>query len=210
MLTRHKTIGVAGIVAAVCLLLSAAGAQALGRSFWGVANTTALSHHDVVKMHRARVGVTRVDLYQQQIEPVPGSPDFSSSDQLIGRLASKGIKALPDLLVSQSNPPPPVGSSSARQQWQQFVRDVVKRYKPGGSYWSGPFQSQFPGASRKPVRFVQVGNEPNLKKYFPSNNPVKDYATLLKISHSAIRSAYPHAKVVLAGIPGFVAYRGWK
>jgi hypothetical protein len=195
----------------LALLLWVPGANAkVRRSFWGVqiAGTTSRDFH---KMHRARVGTVRLGLYQAEI----GSSSFnwSASDHIIGNLASRGIRSLPILLASQSNPPPPIGSASARKNWKAFVHHVVARYKPGGRYWHGPYHAQHPGAKPKPVKYWQVFNEPSLPKYFPTSSPVKDYARLLNLSHDAIRSASRHARIVLAGLPGVVVdrpYRGWK
>jgi hypothetical protein len=181
-----------------------------GGEFWGVNDTTGDSSRDFNMMRRARVGIVRLDVYQQEVETAPGVFDFSSYDQIIGDLASRSIPVLPVLVVSQSHPPPPVASAGARQDWKDFVQAVVARYKPGGAYWQSPYQAQHPGAKARPISSYQVFNEPSLQKYFPSSNPVRDYATLLKISHDAIRSTYNHAQVVLAGLPGFTQVRGWK
>jgi Glycosyl hydrolase catalytic core len=206
----RRSIAVALALALLGSLLVASGAEALSRSFWGVVDTSGVSTQDFAKMHRARVGVVRVGIYQNQVESAPGVfTNWSTPDAFVGGLAARGIKTLPELLVAQSNPPPPV-SGDALTRWKQFVKAVVNRYKPGGAYWSGPYQAQHPGARARPIRAYQVYNEPNLPKYFPSNNPVRDYAKLLKASHGAIKGSFGHAKVVLAGIPGFTAYRGWK
>jgi hypothetical protein len=208
-LLMRKTIGLAGLLTALVLVLPPTGAQALSRSFWGVVDTSSTSTQDFNKMRQSKAGVVRIGMFQEDSEVAPGVFDWASADQIVGGLASRHIATLPELLVSKSNPPPPI-SGNARQRWLQFVHEFVARYKPGGAYWSGPYQAQFPGASKRPVRSFQVFNEPNLKKYFPSNNPVRDYAKLLKITHGAIRGAYRHATIVLAGIPGFTQYRGWK
>jgi len=202
----RRAIGLAGLLTVLALALSPAGAEAkVGRSFWGVVDLSAnLSSKDFAKMHRAKVGVVRIALYEQEIEISPGVFNWSSTDQTVQGLASRGITTLPDLLVSRSNPPPPI-SGSARQNWEQFVHEVVARYKPGGTFWQAN-----PGLRRKPIRSYQVFNEPNLKKFFPSNNAVRDYGKLLKITHNAIRGAYAHANTVLAGLPGFVPNRGWR
>jgi polysaccharide biosynthesis protein PslG len=181
-----------------------------GGEFWGVTDTAGDSSRDFNMMRDAGVGIVRLDLYQEEVETAPGVFHFSSYDKIIGGLASRGIPVLPVLVVSQSHPPPPVGSASARRDWKDFVQAVVARYKPGGAYWQGRYQAQHPGATAQPIGSYQVFNEPNLPKYFPSSNPVRDYATLLRISHDAIRSTDAHAQVVLAGLPGFTQVRGWK
>jgi hypothetical protein len=202
------------LVTALGVLVPASAAQAVGRSFWGVVPSPGLSltGQDFDTMRQAKVGIVRFPLYQEDLAP-GGTFNFSSSDQLIGDLASRGIPALPDLLVSRSNPPPPI-SGSAAQSWQEFVHQVVARYGPGGSYWTGPYGTEHPGGPITPVRAWQVYNEPNLPKYFPSNSPVTDYAQLLGLTASSIRGVDPNARVVLAGMPTlfsrFVKFPGWQ
>jgi polysaccharide biosynthesis protein PslG len=218
-MTRSK-VGLGGILAALlaalALLLPAASAQArVGRSFWGVVPSPGmgLTIKDLDMMRQAKVGIVRSPVYQEDIEPSPGNFDFTPTDALIGYLASRGIPTLPDLVVSQTNPPPPI-SGSAAQTWQAFVQGLVGRYGPGGSYWSGPYQQDHPGGPIIPVTSWQVYNEPNLHKYFPSSSPVRDYAKLLSNTSSSIRGIDPNAKIVLAGMPTllskYVPFPGWK
>jgi hypothetical protein len=199
----RKTILLAGLLTAVALLLAPAGAQALSRDFWGVNYTSEPSSaNDFALMRQAKVGTARFVLGRNVVETRGWAP----YDEIIGGLAQRRVKALPDLFNSDYHPPI---SGSARDAWVQFVRDVVSRYGPGGTFWQA-----HPELPSTPVSAVQVLNEPNLPKYFISNNPVKDYATLLKITHDAIRSAGNGAtvKVVLAGMPAlrseFVKFPG--
>src|SRR5436305_5150651 len=94
-----RAIGLSALLATLCLMLSAAGAQALGRSFWGITDTSGASGRDFSKMHHAKVGVARIGFYEQQIEISPGVFDWSTTDGFVGGLASRGITTLPELLV---------------------------------------------------------------------------------------------------------------
>jgi hypothetical protein len=220
-MTRSK-VGLGGILAALlaalALLLPAASAQArVGRSFWGVVPSPGmgLTIQDLNMMRQAKVGIVRNPVYEEDVEYQPGLFDFSATDALIGYLASRGIPTLPDLVDSQTNPPPPI-SGSAAQNWQQFVHEMVARYSPGGTFWSpgGQYQQDHPGGPVIPVTNWQAYNEPNLHKYFPSNSPVSDYAKLLALTSDAIHGVDPSAKVVLAGMPTlhskYVPFPGFK
>ena len=201
----RKTIGLVGLLVVLATFVPATGAQALSRTFWGVANgVDAPTGRDFTKMHRAKVKLFRISFFEGDIETAPGVFNWSETDRIVGNLARRGITTLPVLLVSRSNPPPPLEGAD-RMRWEQFVHEVVARYKPGGAFWH-----ENPGLRSKPIRKYQVLNEPNLPKYFPSSHAVRDYAKMLNITHDAIRGAYPHAKVVLAGLAGFSQYRGWK
>jgi polysaccharide biosynthesis protein PslG len=208
--------GLAALLATLVVLLGAATAQArVPKSFYGVVPSPGmgLSIQDLNTMRQAKVGIVRAPVYEEDIEYQPATFDFGPTDALIGYLASRGVQTLPDLVDSQTNPPPPI-SGSAAQNWQLFVHEMVARYGPGGTYWSGPYQADHPGGRIIPVRSWQVYNEPNLHKYFPSNSPVRDYARLLAQTASAIRGVDSHAKVVLAGMPTlaskFVKFPGWQ
>jgi hypothetical protein len=203
----RRTVSLAILVAALALL-PAAGAQAVDRSFWGVQYTSATDQQDFNVMQQGRVGVVRVSMWRSYVT----SGGFGQYDDIIGGLASRGIPSLVNLLSNPADYTPPI-SGGAGAQWVQFAHDAAARYGPGGSYWSGPYQTQF-GASApiKPVTAWQVGNEPSLPKYWPTSTPAKDYATLLQITHDAIRGVDGGATIVLAGLPGAVVakpYRGW-
>jgi Beta-galactosidase len=208
---------VAAMLAASVALITPAGADAAGRHFWGVVfRHSDATQQDLDLMHHAHVGSARIILSWPDIQPQEnGSFDWSGADQKIGSLASRGIPVVP---VFQGSPPyvasnpntPPVHSKSARSEWKRFLRAAVNRYRPKGNYWTGLYPIQHPGRRAIPVKAWQVSNEPNLPSMFHSNNPVRDYARLLKISHQAIKGAARHAKVILAGMPGFAQFHSWR
>ena len=127
----------------------------------------------------------------------------------IGALASHGIRLVPYLWgspawVAATPPRPPLDSASDEQAWQDFLQAAVARYGPGGSYWAHDYEQQY-GADAKPlpIQSWQIWNEPNLEKYFAPKPSAQEYARLLEISHDAIKSQDPQARIVLAGMPGY-------
>ena len=60
-----------------------------------------------------------------------------------------------------------------------------------------------------PIRSWQIWNEPNLPKYFAPHPSPREYARLLQISHDAIKSRDPWARIVLAGMPGHGDMEAW-
>jgi hypothetical protein len=90
----------------------------------------------------------------------------------------------------------PIDSAADRQAWRDFLKAAVARYGPGGSYWASRYHQQYgAGATSLPVQSWQIWNEPNLKKYFSAGQTdqqsAERYATLLQISHDAIKSQDP-------------------
>jgi hypothetical protein len=142
-------------------------------------------------------------------------------DQVVGSFASRGIRVLAEVdnspgYAAPSPIDPPLGSATARQDWQAFLRAAVARYGRGGVYWTDPslYRAQHPGAKPLPVRDWQIWNEPNLPNHFTKVSPVSKYATLLRISHQAVKAEDRRANVVLAGLAGFkfghlAPFRAW-
>ena len=128
----------------------------------------------------------------------PGLLRLGPRDHFIGRLASHGIRAVPFVWGSPQwvgsgvLAQPPISSDADQQAWRDFLKAAVARYGPGGSYWATDYPEQFPGATPLPIQSWQIWNEPNLKKYFSPGQNVQQsaqkYATLLQISHDAIKS----------------------
>jgi hypothetical protein len=88
--------------------------------------------------------------------------------------------------------------STARQRsaWTSFLRKLVSRYGPGGSFWA-----ENPGVPVRPVRLWQIWNEPNFF-YFAKNPSPAAYAKLVKASYPAIKSLDRGAQVLLGGMFG--------
>jgi len=212
-------IGIAAmLVVLTAALLPAALAEArVNREFWGVFVRRSLTTKDLNRMHDGRVGTARWVLFWSHIQPTEGGAyQWGESDSIIGALASKGIRVLPTLYGSpgyaaSSGNAPPLGSKQARQEWKQFLRAAVKRYGPGGEYWSNPllYHAHYLNAASRPIKAWQIWNEPNLPNYFRAHNRVRAYGRLVKLSHRAIRSEDSHAKVVLAGMPGYSTFHSW-
>ena len=143
-----------------------------------------------------------------------------TSDNFVGQLASHGIRPLPFLWGSPTwvgtgrLAQPPLNSAADQAAWKDFLTRAVSRYGPGGTYWGAPYHSKY-GASAVPlpVQSWQIWNEPNLKKFFTPGSSVaasaQKYASLVKISHDAIKAKDPKAQIVLAGMPGFGDSKAW-
>src|SRR6266536_1815812 len=207
---RHRRIaaGLVSVLAVVaCLLMAGSASASVSQRFWAVQypNLT-LPAGQLTMMDDAKVGTVRIYLPWSWVD----AHGWSASDGIVGALASKGIASLPVLSGSPSwaeptEATPPLDSQTARDGWRNFLHQAVKRYGPGGDYWAA-----HPGVRYVPIRAWQVWREPNLKRFFPPRSSPGRYATLLRISHAAIRGVDPNAKIVLAGMPGYrVKFKGW-
>jgi Glycosyl hydrolase catalytic core len=152
----------------------------------------------------------RLLLHWASAERTRGSFDWRATDELVGGLASRGIRPVPFVWGSPGwtrsggFAKPPV-SASAQQEWGRFLKVAVTRYEPGGVYWANRYRQQFGAAATPlPITSWQIWNEPNLRAEFYPGSTVgqaaKRYAELLAIAHDAIKAVDPAARIVLAGI----------
>ena len=150
-----------------------------------------------------------------------GSFNWGERDHFIGRLASHGIRSVPFVWGSPqlggqrsasrsprstATPTSRRGGTSSRRRWRATDRAAA----------TGPTTTteQFPErAPPLPIQSWQIWNEPNLKKFFSPGQNVQQsaqkYATLLQISHDAIKSRDPQAQIVLAGMPAIGDSKAW-
>lgn len=195
-------------------------------SFYGVVSQAGLRDDDFARMRAKGVGLMRVQLSWKKVQASEGrceseleAPDenalppvvpvarcdWAYYDRIIGGAAAAGVETLPYLLtvpefVSGHENAPPIRSQRAREMWHEWVRITVARYGPGGEYWREVYPSQFPGAAPLPVTRWQVWNEPSDGTFWhPRPNP-DEYAQLVELTSSAIRSIDPAAEVILAGL----------
>jgi hypothetical protein len=211
----RRTIATILVGIGFCLAVSAAPATAAPRDLFGITNGAQdLDQQDFGKLRSTGVRTFRFALDWSSVQPNPGAPNFGTVDQLVGNLAARGIRPLPFIYgsppwVASKPNRPPLGSAKKVQAWRSFLALVVKRYQPGGGYWTGAYHQQHPGARPKPITAWQIWNEPNLSKFFPRKNVTRKYAQLLKISHRAINGVDRRAKVVIAGLTGYARPTAW-
>lgn len=172
-------------------------------------------------MRRAHVGSIRVAVYWSDLQPyataadVPadraarfvdaeGVPtDFTATDAIVAAAAAHGIDVLPTVVRTPPwarAEPGEVGSPPAEpQRYAAFLRALIGRYGPTGSFWA-----QRPDLPRRPIRRWQVWNEPDITKYWsPARSQdgwARPYVALLRVAAAAIRAADPGAQVVAAGL----------
>jgi hypothetical protein len=135
---------------------------------------------------------------------VGGVPtNFTATDAIVGLAAARGLTVLPTVLYAPDwdaaanrdgvAPPKTTGPYAA------FLKALVHRYGPHGTFWSGTIGTPLP------VRMWQIWNEPNLGYYWPQPF-ARSYLKLLGAAHDAIKQADPGARVVLGALTNFA----WK
>ncbi len=202
-------VAVTAIAWFVVLLLAAPTAQARS-DFFGVNPGPPPDHADYAAINATNVKTVRFLLPWMVIEKNRGERDWADTDELVGGLASNGLRPVPFAFGSPSwtraggFAHPPLNTKSARLGWESFLKAAVRRYGPGGSYWKAPYHQQFgSGATPWPITSWQIWNEPNPRWNFAPGTTVEEaaqlYARLVHVSHDAIRSVDRHAEIVTAG-----------
>jgi polysaccharide biosynthesis protein PslG len=211
----RKAIAAAVAGTAMGLAVFTTPAAAVPHDLFGITKGgQSLDQRDFSKLRSTGVRTFRLALDWPSVQPTPDAPHFGAIDQLVGNLAARGIRPVPFVYgspswVAKQPNRPPLGSARKERAWREFLALAVERYRPGGTYWTGDYPGDHPGAEPKPITAWQIWNEPNLPKYFSANHTTRKYAQLVKISNRAITGVDPQAKVVLAGLTGYAKPRGW-
>jgi len=139
---------------------------------------------------------------------IDGIPtDFREMDALVLSAARRRLRVLPAVLHTPrwAQPPRFQGKRGAPpadpSDYARFVRALVLRYGPGGSFWR-----EHPGTEPFPIRTWQVWNEPQRIFDWRERPWQPGYSRLLDRANKAIKRADPGARVVIAGFFG----ESWK
>ncbi len=199
--SRVTGSGLLVVLVALALLVPAAWAgspksSAPPAGFFGVVPQAQPSESDFERM-QGTVETVRMPIYWFEVEPGEGEYDFANVDAEIGAAAKRGIQVLPFVYgtpgwVGPRQERAPIDGAEVGE-WKEFLRVLVARYGPGGSFWEGRARSE-------PIHRWQIWNEPNFRLFWAPKIEPAAYAKLLHASATTIRKADPSAKIVLAGI----------
>jgi hypothetical protein len=200
----------AAAVLFAALAAAAPSASALPADFWGVSPQATPTFEQLQRLRAGGVGSVRVGISWNAVQPLSsGEANFSASDQLVAGATAAGLNVLPFLYdapswaVARARVPRsgakapktlPVKTGAQRSAWANFLKLVVGRYGPSGSFWAAN-----PSIPASPIRTWQIWNEENFK-YFVTRPSPSDYGKLVNVSYAAIKSVDPGAKLILGGL----------
>jgi hypothetical protein len=179
------------------------------KGFFGIGPQATLTDKDAEYMKAGGIESVRWPLSWAGIQPTAkGGYHWESFDQVVAVTAKQGLTVLPFFYgtprwAAHKETTLPI-SGRASKAWTAFLAAAVKRYGPGGEFWSlhAPgVQYQTVISKPLPIRSWQVWNEANFF-YFAYPVSPQRYAKLLKISSPAIKRVDPSAKVILTGLFG--------
>lgn len=205
----------AGALVALPVVSSGAPAADASRrapaGFFGIVPQTPLTPEDALYMKAGGIESVRLSIGWSDVQPTPGGPyEWANVDKAVTTVTQAGLRVLPFLAstprwISHKSTTLPIDSARARRGWAAFVQAAVRRYGPGGEFWTehAPGAVQYEPAIPRPmpIRVWQIWNEAN---FFYSAYPVSPgrYARLLKVTAPALKSVDPGAKIVLSGLFG--------
>jgi hypothetical protein len=207
-----RTLLAALMVSLVALGSTSPVASAVPGNFWGVSPQGVPTFEEFQRLRAGGVDSVRIPVGWSAVQKERGgAADFSSVDPLVAGAAQAGLEVLPFVYNSPSWVVPlavvpgshgtvrapktlPVRSGFQRSSWTGFLKLVVARYGPNGSFWV-----ENPALPKRPIRTWQIWNEENFKYFVVRPNPA-EYGKLVKLSHAAIKSVDPGAKIVLGGM----------
>src|SRR6476660_9308456 len=202
---RVVALAATAAVAAILIVPSAGARAATPAGFFGLNYAFKdITNGDILMLKKSGATTVRWTMNWSNIEPSSGSWKWSAADKVVGGLAAQGIRVLPVMWgspswVASSVITAPVATQKQRDAWSGYLRAAIKRYGPGGNYWSGAYRTQHPGKAALPVNTWQIWNEANLKSAMTPTTPAT-YAKLLTLSHTVIQQTDPKAKVMFAGL----------
>ena len=140
---------------------------------------------------------------------VGGIPtNFGITDHIVGAAAAAHITVYPIVVTAplwaRLHPERQFSPPASPSTYAAYLRALVRRYGPRGSFWTS--HRSLP---RVPIRRWQVWNEPDIG-YGHSNSVFWDddqyflarYRALLRASHDAVKALDPGAQIALGGLVG--------
>ena len=161
-------------------------------------------------MASSGVESVRVTFSWAAVQPTSDGPlDFSTTDGRVALASRHGIALAPVVLYTPawaSRDPGAFGSVPARPgDYAAFMRALVQRYGPDGSFWR-----ENPSLPKRPIRDWQVWNEVHFDIYWDvpgdsSTRWAEEYVDLLRATKPALEAADPGSRLVVGGL----ADRSW-
>jgi len=146
---------------------------------------------DIALMTSAGVGVLRVSIGWDGLEPSRGHYDLEFWDAFFAAMGSAGIRVIPYIAYT----PRWASSSTGEDFW---------RYPPADLDAFGATVGMLARRYRGRVTSWEIWNEPDNRDYWRGS--VAQFAALLRVGARAVRAADPAAQVVFGGVAGHPAF----
>jgi hypothetical protein len=206
---KSRALALAMSVSTLAILAFAGVARAVPATFWGVVPQAIPTPEQLTRLKTGGVDSVRLPIDWAAIEPEKNVYNWTEVDALVKRTSAAGLEMLPFIYdapqwaIPEATVPGTGGakaparlpvSGPAASAWSQMLKQLVKRYGPGGALFAAN-----PEILERPIRNWQIWNEPNFH-YFVAHPSGAEYGKLVKLSDTALRSVDPGAQLILAGL----------
>ncbi len=199
----RKLVTIVAVLALPALPASAAAAG-LPSGFVGISPQSAANQPDYELMAESGIRSVRLPLFWFGVEaysPLLVPPNWSGFDASVELAAESGMRIFPFVWgtpgwVARQPQIEPTRSGLAQRAWDSFLREAVRRYGAGGTFWR-----ENPDLPYLPIRQWEIWNEENIVSFSSNSNPER-FARLLRSSGRTIHSVDRGAKVILGGLFG--------
>jgi Concanavalin A-like lectin/glucanases superfamily len=144
---------------------------------------------DLGRMGDNKMGLYRARFRQDEVL----SQGWAHLDNLARQAALKGVTLVPIFMNLPGENYTPPTTDAERGAFGDFAEAAVKRYGPGGSFWSSW------GRKARPVRVWELWNEENITEYWDQPDAVQ-YAKLLTEVRTKLRSVDSGARIMIGGL----------
>jgi polysaccharide biosynthesis protein PslG len=136
----------------------------------------------------------REDFHWGAFERRPGVWDWSVGDRLMRNASLAGIDVLGVIAYSAdwaASGPTIYHPPRDPNEYAAFCRALVNRYGPNGTFWQ-----ENPALTPRPLRAVEIWNEPWHRDFWRPNPDPAGYVRLVRAAASAIRAGHPEVKIL--------------
>ncbi len=201
MAMARKSLSLAALIV---LGLVAPAKGYLPPGFIGISPQSPANQADFRLMQRSGVQSIRLPFDWSAIQPegpAPRGNQWAASDRVVALAAEARMRVFPVVYgdpewVGSSPKHLPVSTPWQRWGWASFLRALIGRYGPRGTFWA-----ENPELPELPFHLWEIWNEENLVTFAEKPNPV-EYAKLIRISGRVLHRADRHAQVIVGGLFG--------
>jgi hypothetical protein len=141
-------------------------------------------------------GITwaREDFHWGAFEQSKGVWNWQLGDTFMRNASIAGVNVLATIAYSAewaASGPTEYHPPRDPAEYANFCRRLVERYGPNGTFWRDN-----PGLDARPIRAVEIWNEPWLAYFWRPNPDPAAYARLVRAAATAVRAADPTVKIL--------------
>ncbi|HEX5526645.1 MAG TPA: hypothetical protein VFX44_05545 [Solirubrobacterales bacterium] len=195
-----------GVLAVLAMAPATAHAY-LPPGFIGISPQNPGTAKDYRLMSEAGIYSVRLPLNWAGIEPE--NPAFAERhwegfDHEVRLAAEQGLTVFPFITaspewVTSQGIDLPVANPWQRRAWASFLRAVVDRYGPDGTFWREEEENE--DLHYLPMRRFEIWNEENIVTFAADPEPAR-FAQLIRIAGRVIHNRVPGSKVIVGGLFG--------